>query len=69
MQYIIVLALFAISYIIFEKILKSLLKGCLSALGIALLAALILIFWESTKKPVNVLNMFTVDNFRIEKTR
>ncbi len=62
-----ILALFIVLYIIFVKVLSSLVKGCLTAVFVVLIIVVIGILIRSTIAPVNVLNILMVDNLHISR--
>ncbi|HLB51634.1 MAG TPA: hypothetical protein VJL30_01825 [Patescibacteria group bacterium] len=49
------------------KLLSSVVKGCISALALALLVIFILILIRSTKGPVTLFDKIEIDNFRINR--
>ena len=67
MYYFLALLLFTILFIVFVKLLSSVVKGCISALALALVVIFILILIRSTKGPVTLFNKIKIDNFKINK--
>ncbi|OGC48117.1 hypothetical protein A2W32_00980 [candidate division WWE3 bacterium RBG_16_37_10] len=67
MYYFLALLFFTILFVIFVKLLSSVVKGCISALALALVVIFILILIRSTKGPVTLFNKIKIDNFKINK--
>ena len=67
MYYFLALLFFTILFVIFVKLLSSVVKGCISALALALVVIFILILISSTKGPVTLFNKIKIDNFKINK--
>ena len=67
MFYILALALFIVLYIVFERMLSSLVKGCITALFIVILVSAVVVLIRSTRAPVVLFNMFVIDNLKITR--
>lgn len=69
MFYLLAALLFIILYYVFVKLLSSIVKGCLVAVLVLILVLAGITMVRSTKEPVNILNLYQVDNFNIERLR
>ncbi len=67
MYYLLALLLFILLYYIFVKLLSSIVKGCLVAFLVFLLTVIIVNMIRSTVVPVNILGLYRIDNFEIER--
>ena len=67
MYYLLALLLFIICYYVFVKLMSSIVKGCLMAVFVLILVTVVVIFVRSSKEPVNILNMYKVDNYEVTK--
>ncbi len=67
MYYLLALLLFILLYYIFVKLLSSIVKGCLVAFLVFLLTVIIVNMIRSTVAPVNILGLYRIDNFEIER--
>jgi len=67
MYYFLALLFFTTLFVVFVKLLSSVVKGCISALALALVVIFILILIRSTKGPVTLFNKIKIDNFKINK--
>lgn len=69
MFYLLAALLFIILYYVFVKLLSSIVKGCLVAFLVLILVLVGITMVRSTKEPVNILNLYQVDNFNIERLK
>jgi len=67
MYYILLVIALVIVYSFVVKVLSSVLKGILIAVGVVLLVGGIYVFILSSSKPVEILSLYEVDNFRVRK--
>lgn len=67
MYYILGAILIIIVYIVFVKILSSLLKGCLVGTGIIILVMAGFLFMKSSKEPVVLFNRYRIEDFKISR--
>lgn len=67
MYYLLSAILFIVLYYVFMRILSSVIKGCLSAFFVFGIAIFIIIMVKSTKAPVDVFGLYTVDNLKITR--
>ena len=67
MSYFLYILLFGLIYYVFFKILGSLIKGCITVVFIIVIAFVAITMIKSTKQPVNILDIYQVDNFKIRK--
>ena len=69
MYYLLLLLLFIVSYYVFVKLLSSLVKGCLMAVLILILFVGVTLFLKSRREPVNIFNLYKIDNFEVIRIR
>lgn len=69
MYYLLLLLLFIICVYTFTHILSSIVKGCITTLGLALIVFIVYVFVSSVKKPVILFNEWTVNNFSITRIK
>lgn len=67
MYYVLTILFFIILYLIFTKLLSSIVKGCLLSIGIVIFGIVIFVSLKSTKEKVILFNTFEVDNFQITR--
>jgi hypothetical protein len=67
MYYLLLLVIFVILYYVFVKILSSVVKGCLTALLIALLIWIATLLYRSTYEVVPLLGGYKITNLVITK--
>ncbi len=67
MYYILAFIALTLAYSLVTKLVSSLVKGCAVILGLALLAVLAYIFITSSTRPVNIFDLYVVEDFSVRK--
>ena len=50
-----------------QKILGSIIKGCITTFLLLVIAYSVFVMVKSTKQPVNIFNLYEVDNLNVRK--
>lgn len=69
MYYLLAAVLIFIVYIVFVKIVSSLIKGCLVTGGVFVLVVIGFLLLKSTKTPVILFDTFVVEDFKVTKIK
>ena len=67
MFYLLLLLLILVIFYAINHVVSALFKGCLVAVSVFLIGLLVFLFVKSTKVPVNLLDIYIIDNFEIHK--
>jgi len=67
MYYLLLILLLSLLLYVITKVASALLKGCLSVVFSVLVVYFIFLLFKSIKAPVNLFNLYRIDNFKIEK--